>query len=163
MTAAPAPAAAPPAMPAPWQTHFVERCAALLGDATGMPPSYARVFAWLIVCEPAEQSVDDLQRALGLSAGAISMATATLVRMGVVDRTTHPGSRRRHYRIDPDGWQRVLQMRRELLHQLRITAEHALSHARAAQPRLDEMRALYTWFEQTAADYAASRWSTAEA
>ena len=33
----------------------------------------------------------------------------------------------------------------------------------AAQPRLDEMRAQSTWFEQTGADYAASRWSTAEA
>jgi len=39
-----------PPVPAPWQAGFVDRCALLLGDATGMPPSHARVVAWLVVC-----------------------------------------------------------------------------------------------------------------
>lgn len=147
-----------PTGPAPWQAGFVDRCALLLGDATGMPPSHARVFAWLVVCEPAEQSTEELQAALGLSAGAVSMATAALVRIGVVDRTVRGGTRRLHYRIDPDGWQRLMRMRIEVIRQLRSTAAQALPHARESRQRLDEMHALYGWFERTAAEYAAQRW-----
>ena len=154
---APAPSAAASGA-APWQMEFVERCGLLLTDLTAMPPSHTRVLAWLIVCEPAEQSVDDLRAALALSAGAISMATAALVRMGAVERTTRPGSHRRHYRIDAASWKRVVQMRREQVAQLRSAAEQALAHAPRPQPRLEEMQAIYAWFEQTAADYVERRW-----
>jgi len=149
--------------PAPWQSDFVDRCALLLGDATGMPPSHARVVAWLVVCEPAEQSAEELQAALGLSAGAISMAATALVRMGVVERTLRGGTRRLHYRIDPDGWRRVLRMRIEVIRQLRSTAAQALPHARESRDRLDEMHAMYAWFEHAAAEYAAQRWPQLEA
>jgi DNA-binding transcriptional regulator GbsR (MarR family) len=155
---APAPPAPPAATIAAWQAEFVERAGLLLAGLTGLPPSHTRLFAWLVVCEPPEQSVDDLQAALGLSPGAISMATAALVRMGVVERTMPPGTRRRNYRVDTGAWRRMVEMRRDAAAQLLVTAKRALSHAPPPQPRLEEMHAVYAWFDRLSAEYAALNW-----
>ena len=80
---------------ADWRREFVDTAGRVLADTMGLPPSYIHVLAWLIVCEPAHQSSDDLRAALGLSPGAISMATATQVRMGAIEKVAIAGERRR--------------------------------------------------------------------
>ncbi len=50
--------------PADWQVEFMERVTAL-SEVSGLPPSHVRVFAWMIVCDPPEQSVDDLRERSG--------------------------------------------------------------------------------------------------
>ena len=139
-----------------WRMRFVERTAMVLADTAGVPPSHARVLAWLVVCEPPDQSIDDIRGALGLSAAAVSTALATLVRVHVVERSAAAGgTRRRLYRVDPDAWGRVVELRRIAMGQLRGAAEQALAAA-GPQPRLEQMRALYAWFERSAADWMGS-------
>jgi DNA-binding transcriptional regulator GbsR (MarR family) len=133
--------------PDDWQEEFLQRVAAW-ADVSGLPPSYIQVFAWLVVCEPPEQSVDELRDALGLSAGAISMATAALSRMGVVERIAQPGIRRRYYRFHARGWERVLRLRLEAVAHIRAAAEHALASAPRPQDRLSGMRDVYASFEE---------------
>ena len=141
--------------PADWQVEFMERVAAW-ADVSGLPPSYVRIFAWLIVCEPPHQSVDDLREALGLSAGAISMATAALARTGLVERVPKkPGERRLHYRLHPQGWERLLRLRLEATTQIRRAAEDALAHAAVPQARLTGMRDVYAFFERSIAEHLA--------
>lgn len=43
---------------------WVERLVALLVPE-GVPPMSARVLGWLVVCEPAEQTADQIGRAIG--------------------------------------------------------------------------------------------------
>jgi DNA-binding transcriptional regulator GbsR (MarR family) len=129
-------------------------------ELSGLPPSHVRIFAWLIVCDPPHQSVDDLRERLGLSAGAISMATATLVRFGLVDRIKRPGERRLFYRLHPHGWDRALRFRLEAARQLRAAAEEALSHSSVEDGRLAGMRDIYAFFEQGMVDYLADGAST---
>lgn len=143
-------ATVPSPRPAEWQAEFVERVGAL-SDVTGLPPSHIRVFAWLLVCDPPEQPVDDLREALGLSAGAISMATATLVRMGFAERFTKPGGRRLYYRLHPGGWDRLLRLRLEATSRMRSIAEEALAQAPQPHARLAQMRDVYAWFEDSIA------------
>lgn len=118
-----------------------------LAEVSGLPRSYVQLLAWLVVCEPPHQSVEQLQAALGLSAGAISMATAALVRMGVAERISQPGERRLYYRFHPRGWERTLRLRLEAVARGRAVAEEALAHAPEPSPRLAEMHDVYAWFE----------------
>lgn len=141
--------------PTPWQTEFVERLETF-ADVSGLPPSHIRLFAWLVVCDPPHQSVQDLRRVLGLSAGAVSMATAALGRMGIVERIAQPGERRRHYRLHPEAWERVVRLRLEAAGRGRLAAEQALAGASGSQPRLEQMRDLYAWFETTIGQYLAA-------
>lgn len=131
---------------AAWQRDFLERAGALV-ELTGLPPSNIAVFAWLIVCEPPEQSVADLRAALGLSAGAVSTATTTLARMGLVERVTRPGERRLSYRLRPGGWDELLRARLDAAARMRAITDVALADAPGPRPRLQELHDLYAWFE----------------
>ena len=131
----------------PWQRDFVEQVG-LLAD-TGLPRSITRVLGWLVVCEPPEQSAEALRTTLQLSGGAVSAATSSLVREGIITRVTFPGDRRLHYRIQPDGWQRLLRSRLELTTRARRLAQEALDSAgRHGDDRLRAMRDFYAKFER---------------
>jgi DNA-binding transcriptional regulator GbsR (MarR family) len=144
---------------AAWQFEFLDRVGAW-ADVSGLPPSFVRVFAWLVVCDPPEQSVDDLRDALGLSPGAISMATTSLARTGLVERIATRGDRRLRYRMHAEGWERLVRLRLEATTQIRRAAEDALAHVPQGQERLAAMRALYSSFESMMADYLAGRLDT---
>jgi DNA-binding transcriptional regulator GbsR (MarR family) len=133
--------------PADWQRRFIERVGAN-GDVSGLPPSVVRVYAWLIVCEPAEQSVAQLCDALQLSTGAISAATSNLARMGIVERVVQPGSRKHLYRLASGGFERLLKLRLEATAHIRASADEALAEAPGRHPRLVELRDFYVRIEQ---------------
>jgi len=142
--------------PAPWQARFLDQVGALTTE-TGLPPSTMRVFAWLVVCEPEHQTVDELRATLGLSAGAISTATTTLIATGLVERTTRPGDRRHHYRLRPGGWELVLRQRLDAAARLRATAAEAIAAAPTPQPRVAEMRDFYGFFADHMAELLAKQ------
>jgi DNA-binding transcriptional regulator GbsR (MarR family) len=150
MTVATAPDAA--GGPAQWQIEFIDRIGAS-ADVSGLPPSYIRVLAWLLVCDPPEQSVEDLRSALGLSAGAVSMATAALARMGFVERVARRGDRRLRYRFPPAAFERVIELRLAATTQARIAAETALENAPGSSSRLEGLRDMYAFFEEGIAEY----------
>jgi len=133
--------------PAAWQRTFLESIGAF-ADTTGLPPSYLQVFAWLVVCDPPEQSVDQIRTVLGLSSGAVSMATTTLIRAGLVERVAQPADRRHFYRFRPGGWERMLQLRIDTTREIRLLAEEVLAQAPSPPDRLAEMREIYAWFEE---------------
>jgi DNA-binding transcriptional regulator GbsR (MarR family) len=141
---------------ADWQLEFIDRVGAW-ADVSGLPPSYVRVFAWLVVCDPPEQSVEELRARLGLSAGAISMATAALGRMGIVERVARSGERRAYYRFHPRGWEQVLRLRLEATAQTRAAAKEALSRASDRHLRLEGMHDMYAHFERSIAEYLGAR------
>jgi len=136
---------------ADWQYEFLERSGAL-SDLTGLPPSFVKVLAWLVVCEPAHQTTEQLRGTLGLSAAAISSATTTLIGIGLVERLTPPGERRYHYRIHPQGWEQLLRIRLEAMTQMRKVTQAALQTAPRAQSRLSGLHDIYASFEQQLAE-----------
>jgi DNA-binding transcriptional regulator GbsR (MarR family) len=134
-----------------WQRIFVEQVG-LLAD-TGLPRSITRVLGWLVVCEPPEQSAEQLRATLQLSAGAVSAAASSLVRAGIVTRVTFPGDRRLYYRLQPDGWQRLLRSRLEATSEVRRLAEEALDASGGqTSERLRAMRDFYARCEVVFAD-----------
>lgn len=136
------------ASPASWRESFVEELG-VLGKDVGVPRAVVRVLAWMVVCEPPEQSAVDIQSSLELSAGAVSTATRTLVGAQLLERTARPGDRRSYYRLRPSGWEGALEVRLRALTQLREVADRALQAAGGrADDRLRNMRDAYAWFEQ---------------
>lgn len=76
-------------------------------DAT-MPRAAGRMLAWLLVCEPAEQSPEELKHALHSSAGGVSQTVRLLMRIGFVERSGKRGDRRTYYRIAAHAWDAVM-------------------------------------------------------
>src|SRR5688572_14171868 len=78
---------------------------------TGFSKSTAKVFAFLLLCDPIEESAQDIQKALSLSVGSVSEAVNMLTRVGLVERVTVPGSRRRFYALQPHGFKQSIRKR----------------------------------------------------
>jgi DNA-binding transcriptional ArsR family regulator len=127
---------------------FVEAVAA--DPDLGLPRSVARALAWLTVCEPPSQTAGQLAGALGLSAGSISAAVATLTGSGLVTRHTVPGDRRTYYRIRPDAWATVLAGRLAVVSRLKRHAETA--GAREVGDRLGALRDVTALWERRLAE-----------
>ncbi|GAC1361557.1 MAG: hypothetical protein NVSMB32_00700 [Actinomycetota bacterium] len=132
--------------PAPWQERFVEQVG--LHTDVGLPRTLARVFAWLVVCQPRHQSAEQLRQTLGISTGSVSTATTSLVRAGIVARRSFPGERRIYYELHAQGWRRLMAGRLRALSEVRALAEQALAEgAGRADDRLQGMRDFYAAYE----------------
>lgn len=84
------------------ESEFIERWSRILA-AEGLPPVAGRLWAWLLVCEPSDQTVDQISEAIGASRGAISGAVRMLEPSGLIVRSKRPGDRREHWRTSPDA------------------------------------------------------------
>lgn len=124
-------------------------------DQWGLPRIPGRILGWLLVCEPAHQSAEELAEALTTSRGSISMATQMLIRSGSVERHPVPGSRRVHYRLRPGFWLNEAADKARAAGEWVKLAERGLSvlddAPEASRTRLREMRDMYSFL---ATEYA---------
>jgi DNA-binding transcriptional regulator GbsR (MarR family) len=108
-----------------------------------------RVFAWLLVCDPPEQTAVQLAEALEASQGSISGATGILVRQGLVDRLHIRGERADRFRVRPDVWDAQIgdpgsgEARALIAQGLEALTDEPASR----RTRLEEMDALYEWYQ----------------
>ena len=92
------------------ELNYIDEIGNLIGES-GLPRSVGKVLGLLLVCQPAHQSSESIQALLHLSAGSTSTATALLRRIQLINIVTFPGDRRMYYRLDPECWNRLLQLR----------------------------------------------------
>ncbi len=132
---------------ADWRHRFVEEMGGLV-LVHGTPRALMRVLAWMVVCEPPEQTAADIQRELSLSAGSVSTSLRMLGDIGMVERVARPGDRHIYYRLCGDGWELVLEARFRAFNEIRRVADRAVAAADgAAGPRLIDMRDTWAFLE----------------
>jgi hypothetical protein len=140
-----------------WPGPFVEELGAL-GPEVGIPRAMMRVIAWMMVCEPPEQTAPQIQAGLQLSAGAVSGATRQLIVAGMLERASRRGDRHIYYRLASGSWDAPLEAKLRALGRLRQVAERGLIAAGGrADYRLVEMRDAFAWFEDHLDQYVKQR------
>ncbi|MEU2040356.1 GbsR/MarR family transcriptional regulator [Nocardia niwae] len=82
------------------QLAFVEDLA-LVFERMGLVRMVGRTVGWLLICDPPEQTFNQIAEALRASKGSISSALKTLTTMRWVDKTSKPGDRRDYYSVRP--------------------------------------------------------------
>lgn len=121
-------------------------------DGAGLPRAAGRVFGWLLVCEPAEQTAADLIEALGSSTGGVSQSLRLLIHHRFVERSGRPGDRRSFYRVAPGAWERVMAAQQADTIRFRQLGERGLevlvSASEQRRRRLSEMTAFYRFLEK---------------
>ena len=83
------------------QARFVESMGSFMSSVSGWSPMAGRMWGWLLICEPHEQTAAELAHALRASRGAISGAARALEAAGLVRRTTRRGDRREYFAVPP--------------------------------------------------------------
>ena len=145
--------------PTPEELAFVEEVAVFM-EGFGLLRMAGRILAWLLICEPPEQSAADLARVLQASKGAISGATNLLVQGRMIDRVSLPGQRRDYFRARPGGQTERMRAGIAELTTFRDIAERGLAllpDDPKRRERLQEVHDLYAWMERELPDLFA-RW-----
>jgi DNA-binding transcriptional regulator GbsR (MarR family) len=112
-----------------------------------------RVFAYLLVCDPPEQTAAEIGEALDASKGSISGAMTMLVRGGLVDRLRVRGERADRFRMRPGAVDEQIAdpaaaQARELI---ALGLEALAGEPAERRARLEEMDLFYEWWQQRTA------------
>lgn len=132
----------------PAEERFVDRMARILASE-GLPPVAGRMWAWLLICDPPDQTAAQLAVAIGASRGSISGMARLLEPSGLVQRATRRGDRREYYSAAPDAMIRVLEARDRQLRPALELFDQALGdlgqRGNGSLDRLRDARALYAF------------------
>jgi DNA-binding transcriptional regulator GbsR (MarR family) len=135
----------------PGESQFVEEMGQFLGSL-GMTPMSGRMWGWLLICEPEQQTASDIADALHASRGAISGTARLLASAGLIRRTTRPGDRREYFSAPPEALDSMLASAAAIYRQMREIAEPGLvataDRSAGVRARLQEFHDVMTFVEQ---------------
>jgi DNA-binding MarR family transcriptional regulator len=144
----------------PAEAEFVDRLG-LFFETMGGPRTTGRIYGWLMICDPPEQSLTELANALGVSKASISTVIRPMRAGGLVERLPS-ATRQHHYRIAPGGFTRVLQVQLAGMRAGAETAEFGLSllgkDRRRQRENLAEFRDFCEFFEKAGWDEFMRLW-----
>jgi hypothetical protein len=133
------------------QAHFVEAFAQMLSQQ-GLPRMAGRMWAWLLICDPPQQTAAQLATELHASRGTISDTARLLHNAGLISRTTRPGDRREYFSVPPGAVRTLMQGRLPGVIAMRRLADEGLQlladKSPAQRTRLQEVRDVYAFFER---------------
>jgi DNA-binding Lrp family transcriptional regulator len=133
----------------PAQSAFIEEMGQFLGGY-GMTPMAGRMWGWLLICDPPEQTAADIAEALQASRGAISGTARILTSAGFIRRTTRRGDRREYFSSPPEALDSMLSNASVIYRQLRVIAEHGMAaggNSASADARLREFYEVAAFIE----------------
>ena len=133
------------------QMHFIEEVG-LMFEMVGMPRMSGRIFGWLLISDPAQQSNAALADMLQASKGSISTMTRFLIQLGLIERVSLPGDRRDYFQIKDHAWSQLTKQRLVQIGAFRQLAERGLDLMQQTpvqhQRRLQEMRDIHAFWER---------------
>lgn len=135
----------------PDMVQFIEEFTAARETMGGKRMS-GRVLGLLIITDEPFMSAQRIGTLLNASAGAVSMATSSLARVGFITRHHIPGVRRRFYQAPDDVWGTFLGGEREYLRRMSAVLESAMQTEPGSKPgpatRLHNGQRYMNWIEQ---------------
>lgn len=133
------------------QMHFVEEVG-LIFEGVGLPRMSGRIFGWLLISNPPQQSHGELAEILKASKGSISTMTRLLIQISLIERISLPGDRRDYFQIKSHAWSQMTKQRIAQITAFRQLAEKGLDLLGDTPPllkhRLEEMHAIHTFWER---------------
>jgi DNA-binding transcriptional regulator GbsR (MarR family) len=133
------------------EAAFVEEMGQALASY-GMTPMAGRMWGYLLICDPPDQTAADLAAALQASRGAISGTARILATAGMIRRTKRGGDRREFFSAPPEVFEQFLASAARIYRYFREVAERGLAAIEdrppASRARLEEFRDLFAFIEQ---------------
>ena len=95
-------------------------------EQEGEPRIAGLIVGWLLICNPPEQSFNDLVEELEVSKASISNMTRLLENKGIIEKVRKHGERHIYFRIKPRAWESILKRHLEVTKKLRDVAAKGL-------------------------------------
>jgi DNA-binding transcriptional regulator GbsR (MarR family) len=107
------------------EADFVEAMGQFLATY-GMTPMSGRLWGYLLICDPPEQTAEDVAQALHASRGAISGTVRLLDPIGFIRRTRRRGDRREYLSAPPGTFTTFVANAGTIYRRLRLVIEQGL-------------------------------------
>lgn len=121
-------------------------------EMVGLPRMAGRIFGWLLISDPPQQSSAELAEILQASKGSISSMTRLLIQISLIERTSLPGDRRDYFQIRPQAWGHMTEQHLAQITAFRQLAEKGLHLIQNEPPhlqqRLQEMKDIHAFWER---------------
>lgn len=131
-------------------TAFIENFATAW-DSKNSSRMEGRVLGLLLISDEPYMSAHRIGQLLQASAGAISMATRSLVAIGFMNRHTVPGDRRHFFRVEDDVWGAFLAGERDYLQRMAVVVRGGMNTTAGRRPgprrRLVNAALYMTWLQ----------------
>jgi DNA-binding transcriptional regulator GbsR (MarR family) len=133
------------------EAAFVEAMGQYLATF-GMTPMSGRLWGYLLICDPPEQTADDVARALHASRGSISGTVRLLEPIGFLRRTRRLGDRREYLSAPPGTFMTFMTNAAAIYKRLRQIVEQGLEAVADKPPplrvRLEEAHEFIAYIER---------------
>jgi DNA-binding transcriptional regulator GbsR (MarR family) len=133
------------------EAEFVEAMGQFLGTY-GMTPMSGRLWGYLLICDPAEQTAEEVAEALHASRGAISGTVRLLEPIGFIRRTRRRGDRREYLSAPPGTFMTFVANAGTIYRRLRLVIEQGLEAISDKPPpvrtRLEEAHEYIAYIER---------------
>lgn len=133
----------------------------MLFELLGATRMMGKVLAWLLTCDPPEQSAAEIAAAVGASAGSISTTTRNMVQSGFIERIGIPGERSAYFRVRSGMWGQLFRRRMSYITSMNNLVEEGLAlkgdEDRESGNRLRELRSYCRFIEREMPEFV-SRW-----
>jgi DNA-binding transcriptional regulator GbsR (MarR family) len=128
----------------------------------GATRTMGRVYGWLLICDPPQQSLSELTKALSVSKASVSTVARQLQDSGMIERLPSP-TRQHHYRVTPGGFSSVLDTQLSLMKPGIDVADFGLSVLKDDRPeqreRLEDFRDFCEFSAQDYREELMQRWN----
>jgi DNA-binding transcriptional regulator GbsR (MarR family) len=118
----------------------------------GMTPMAGRLWGYLLICDPPEQTAEEVARALHASRGAISGTVRLLEPIGFLRRTRRRGDRREYLSAPPGTFVAFVDNAGAIYRRLRLIIEEGLEAISGKPPplkvRLEEAHEFVAYVER---------------
>ena len=145
----------------PDEATFVDRFG-LFMEMLGAARTMGRVYGWLLICDPPQQSLSELATTLAVSKASVSTVARQLQEGGMIERLPS-ATRQHHYRVTPGGFSSVLDTQLSLMKPGIDVADFGLAvlgKDRAEQrERLEDFRDFCEFSAQDYRDELMQRWN----
>jgi DNA-binding transcriptional regulator GbsR (MarR family) len=145
----------------PEEAEFVDRVG-LFMEMLGATRTMGRVYGWLLICDPPQQSLSELTKALSVSKASVSTVARQLQDSGMIERLPSP-TRQHHYRVTPGGFSSVLDTQLSLMKPGIDVADFGLSVLKEDRPeqreRLEDFRDFCEFSAQDYREELMQRWN----
>jgi DNA-binding transcriptional regulator GbsR (MarR family) len=145
----------------PEEAAFVDRLG-LFMDMLGGSRTMGRVYGWLLISDPPQQSLTELAQTLSVSKASVSTVARQLQEGGLIERLPSP-TRQHMYRVTPGGFSSVLSAQLSRMKFGIDAADFGLSlldKTRTEQrERLEDFRDFCEFSAQDYRDELLQRWS----
>lgn len=131
---------------------FIEKFSHLFQAYTMFPPVAGRIFGYLLICDPPYKTASQMVERLSIAKSTVSTIMRPMMQLGFMEEFTLPGERSRMYRIRETGWEELFLKKMSGLSEIRALLDEGREilkeKPRALSKRIDEMHAMYAFFER---------------